>query len=489
MKSKKLQDAIGMIDEDLVERADKTQKNKATKRAKLLKLVKWTAPIAAMLAVVFIVGIFIGNGAPFNPLVLNAHAIYEAQYPEMSAYPGDERLPGFENRHDAWYEDQRIKRGHYGAGKNLEAFIQKISAEILCESGGENRVYSPLNVYMALAMLAEITDGESRRQILNLLGSEDMEALRTQAYSVWNANYNNDGSVTSILASSLWLNQNIAFNDKTMKTLAENYYASSYRGEMGSSDFNKALQTWLNKQTGGLLEDYISELEMTPDTVLALATTIFFQAKWSDEFSENQTKKEIFHSVNGDKETDFMHSSELYGSYYWGEKFSATSKTLENSGSMYFILPDEGVSIDELLADEEALSFLSANRKWENQKSLIVNLSVPKFDVSSKLELKENLQNLGVTDCFIPDVSDYTPLLDKSAMDLEKDLYLSKVEHGARVAIDEEGVTAAAYTAMILCGAGMPPQDEIDFVLDRPFIFVITGEDGLPLFIGTVNQI
>jgi len=37
-------------------------------------------------------------------------------------------------------------------------------------------------------------------------------------------------------------------------------------------------------------------------------------------------------------------------------------------------------------------------------------------------------------------------------------------------------------------GAGMPPQEEIDFVVDRPFLFVITGADSLPLFVGVVNQ-
>ena len=41
---------------------------------------------------------------------------------------------------------------------------------------------------------------------------------------------------------------------------------------------------------------------------------------------------------------------------------------------------------------------------------------------------------------------------------------------------------------MIGVGAAVPPEEEIDFVLDRPFVFVITGEDGLPLFIGVVNQ-
>ena len=41
---------------------------------------------------------------------------------------------------------------------------------------GENAAYSPVNVYMALAMLAELTDGASRQQILDLLGSDSLEA-------------------------------------------------------------------------------------------------------------------------------------------------------------------------------------------------------------------------------------------------------------------------------------------------------------------------
>ena len=55
MKSKKLQDAIGMIDEDLVARAD-MPKNKGRTRSTVLK---WTAPIAAALAIVAVVLIII----------------------------------------------------------------------------------------------------------------------------------------------------------------------------------------------------------------------------------------------------------------------------------------------------------------------------------------------------------------------------------------------------------------------------------------------
>ena len=49
-----------------------------------------------------------------------------------------------------------------------------------------------------------------------------------------------------------------------------------------------------------------------------------------------------------------------------------------------------------------------------------------------------------------------------------------------RVTIDEEGVTAAAYTVMAAAGAAMPPEEEMDFVLDRPFLFVIQGGDAIP---------
>ena len=57
-----------------------------------------------------------------------------------------------------------------------------------------------------------------------------------------------------------------------------------------------------------------------------------------------------------------------------------------------------------------------------------------------------------------------------------------------RVGIDEDGVTAVAYTILSFgAGAAEPPDEEIDFTLDRPFVFAITSQDGLPLFIGVVN--
>lgn len=72
-----------------------------------------------------------------------------------------------------------------------------------------------LNVYMALSMLAETTDGDSREQILELLGMEEIQDLRELTKAVWEQNYSNNDSIC-ILANSLWLDTETAYKKETV---------------------------------------------------------------------------------------------------------------------------------------------------------------------------------------------------------------------------------------------------------------------------------
>ena len=110
---------------------------------------------------------------------------------------------------------------------------------------------------------------------------------------------------------------------------------------MGSAEYNAMLQNWLNDNTGELLQEQAAKIEMDPETLFSLATTVYFRAKWANEFNEANNTEDIFHAANGDVMTEYMHQSRV-GSYYWGENFGAISRKLENSGSMLLILPDEG---------------------------------------------------------------------------------------------------------------------------------------------------
>ena len=204
--------------------------------------------------------------------------------------------------------------------------------------------------------------------------------------------------------------------------------------------------------------------------MIALVSAIYYRAPWSDSFYDGATTQDVFHAPDDDVTAEFMHSSE-YNTVYYGDGFSALGLSLQNSGRMWLLKPD-------------ALGFLLANGEWSQTQSATVNLSLPKFDVSSDLDLLDTLAQLGITDVMDGTKSDFTPLTTAN-----DSLELTQAKHAARVKIDEDGCEAAAYTVLAPeATAMMGPEDEIDFTLDNPFVFAITGIDGLPLFVGLVNQ-
>ena len=460
--------------------------DKYVKEAKKRKIPRWTAAVAAVLTAVILLGIFFGPGVDLGRG--GVQVLAAAEYPQMTAYPNEQKYikwngefddEAFQPVYDRWREDLNALRPEEGFADGLETYFPTAARALL--SGQGNRVCSPLNVYMALAMLAEITDGDTRQEILAALGSDDLEDLRTQAKAVWRSVYRQDGAVNSVLANSLWLNEGSSFRQETVDLLAENYYASVYRGEMGSDGLNQALRDWLDEQTGGLLKNATKSARFSPDTVLALASTVYFQSKWKEEFSKSKTQEDIFHGLSGDTSVDFLRSDGA-GQYYWGEDFAAYGKRLESGGTMWFFLPDEGVTPEDLLAGEAVFTLAADSDRWENQTRLIVHVSIPKFDIFQQQTLTDVLETMGISKVFDLGQADFSPISDN-------DLYLSQADHAARLIIDEEGVTAAAYTLMEEAGGARPPEEEVDFRLDRPFLTMVTSRDGLLLFAGIVCDI
>lgn len=384
---------------------------------------------------------------------------------------------------DAWWESYQEKTADMTDPAAMTHWFTTSIPALMQNAGNENRVCSPLNIYMALSMLAAVTDGETRQQILDALGAESLDALQKQTAQLWTENSWDDGVVTSVLANSIWLRDGYAYNEETLKKLGEDFYASAFSGEMGTDAYNNMLRDWINEHTGNLLTEQASGLELAPATVLALVSTIYYRAPWRDSFYDGATTQDVFHAPNGDMTVDFMHSSDS-NTVYYGNGFSAIGLSLENSGRMWLLKPDEGVDAAELLQNEDALGFLLANGGWSQTQRATVNLSLPKFDISSDLDILDTLAQLGMTDVMDDEKSDFTPLTTADSA-----LELTQAKHAARVKIDEDGCEAAAYTILgVEATAMMGPEEEIDFTLDKPFVFAITGIDGLPLFVGLVNQ-
>ena len=413
---------------------------------------------------------------------LRPYAVKEAAYP---VYPEEPRYEDYFNDngddnwddYDAAYTEyiealQKMGKGEQPDSGAVRRFADRTAAEIF--TGQENTVYSPISLYAALGMLTEITDGETRQQVLNLLGAADTETLRQQIKNLWISVYQDDDAVCR-LANAAFLRENADVKQAAVDKLADWYFASSYRVPMGTEEADKAIAGWLNRQTGGLLSEETGNISTDTDNLLRLYNTIYYKAGWLAAFESSQTKTDTFTAADGSKQrSDFMHRTES-GSYHRGSGYTAAYRRLRY-GRMVFVLPDEGVTPESLLQSEGFLTELTGDY---NAAELV--WSVPKFDVKSSTDLKDILRTLGVTDAFDPNMADFTPLTDSGAM-------VNSVMQAARVKIDEEGVEAAAYTEIVAADSGpmeLPPVVEMN--LNRPFLFAIFDGNDVPLFIGTVQ--
>jgi serpin B len=134
--------------------------------------------------------------------------------------------------------------------------------------------------------------------------------------------------------------------------------------------------------------------------------------------------------------------------------------------------------------EQEAIYELPTYGASVEAKTVDLSLYLPKFDVMGKADLKNGLMKLGITKVFDPLESDFTPLTKET-----DGIHVTKVEHCARVKIDEEGCEAAAYVYMPMDGLGaMEPPETVELVFDRPFAFVVTGRAEQPLFTAIVDQ-
>ena len=131
--------------------------------------------------------------------------------------------------------------------------------------------------------------------------------------------------------------------------------------------------------------------------------------------------------------------------------------------------------------------------KVENFKSGVVTKItgyIPKFKFEYDLNLKKDLQQLGITNVFEEGKANLTGICD------DKDTYITDAGHKANIEFTQDGIKAAAATWIGGAGAGSSfdylydvPVEEIDLTFDKPYMFLIRDkEDGTIWFVGTVYE-
>lgn len=407
---------------------------------------------------------------PLNPDLLS---------PEGADFDDPEYAAAF----DAWWDAQNaMQNGEIPDAANLRRFALDSARVFLGQGEIDSAVYSPVNLWFCLNLLSQVSAGESRAQILSALGGTSQEALSESAEAAWRVLSWDDGVSACLPNTALWLDDSVQIDDGVLESLAQRFHTSVFRGKMGDEAYDEALRAWLNRQTRGLLSGPVGNLAFDPSGRLSACATLYLKANWSHPFIKDATKAGVFHGTSGDGMADYMVCSDD-GAVFEGERFTAVIKSLRDGGRMFFVLPREGTRPRELLADEEVARFLEAGNEWEQVRYGMVNLTVPKLDCTTTLSMREGLEAMGIRDLFCIGDADFS-----GALTCEDPIFLTNVEQYSRLIMDEEGVEAAAITIAMALGAMFSPE-EIDFTLDRPFLFAVMDQRNLPLFMGLVENL
>lgn len=399
-----------------------------------------------------------------------------AEYPEAVG------AEDYEAASAQWQENQVTEETKTA----LNTFAYSTAAALLRDQE-ESGCYSPLSLYQTLAILAYGAQGQTRDELLSLLGQSDVETLASEAGKLYRVNYF-DNEVNKLrIANSLWLDETmgdgteITYNQEWVLSVAANYYASVYGAEFSQEDTALALGQWIADNTGDMIHPTPETLNFDPNTVMAIVNTLWYKTPWAEPFEESETETGDFTTETGvTVETKFMHRTDMSGSYIQTEEYTKSYLQL-NQGKMILVLPQEGVDIDSLLT-EEKLWEIFENGDYESGQ---VVWSVPKFETSTTYaDLADTLQSLGVTSAFQLGVADFS-LISEDAP-----LYVGQIQQGTHIVIDEEGVEAAAYSlASMEAGEGEPEElPTIEMNLNRPFLYLITANDGSTLFLGVVRN-
>ncbi|MBO4422786.1 MAG: hypothetical protein J5879_05070 [Clostridia bacterium] len=353
--------------------------------------------------------------------------------------------------------------------ERLASFYDELSGKLL--SGDKSSVISPVNIYMSLSLLAECTDGNSRKEILDVIGAENIEQLRGQTKTIWAMTCRDSTRGKSILTNSIWIDSDMQVKDRCAEYLKNEHMASAFNGDFSDPMYINALKQWLSDMTDGLLDNCINELDIPPDTLAVLASTLYYKARWYNEYHETEYGK--FNGVdcifNVKKEDDSL--------IYKGDGFTAYRDLLSDGNYMWFFLPDEGKTAADVL-NVGLISYIDIEEK--DCTKYDVTIRMPDFDVDYNENIIDKIAKLGINECMDINKADFSALTDG-------DLYVGEIIHAARFKADKKGVEGAAYTVGTLLGLS-EPRDKYDFNLDRPFVFVVEN-NGTPLFVGVVNEI
>ncbi len=355
---------------------------------------------------------------------------------------------------------------------------------IVAESApNDNVMISPLSVSMALSMVYNGANGDTRREMEQTLGFSNLttEEVNASHKALLAALASADPDVLLQVANAIFYHQSLQVKNDFLSV-----NRNAYNAEISSLNFGQAasldiINSWVAEKTAGKIPSILDQLD--PDLMMVLLNAVYFNGIWKSKFDEKRTHDLPFTMGDGIQRNVETMQLESTIAYQSGSLFSAVQLPYgKGRFAMTLLLPTPGKSMADV-RNELSLTRWNVWMKGFKETSNVV-VQMPRFKFAWELRLNQTLKAMGMEKPFIPKVADFTGISS------ETDLFIDFVIHKTYVDVNENGTEAAAVTAVGMSTTSMPVDQPVKtyFIADRPFVFAITEKStGTILFIGEMN--
>lgn len=354
-----------------------------------------------------------------------------------------------------------------------EVIVKDFNTSIIQKSfQKENYLISPYSIEIALNMLREGADGNTKNELDKVLGNRKITFLKIKdKLNVANA---------------------LFIKNKYKKNVLDTYYnklIKDYNSEILYDEYitPKVINDWVNEKTNGMIPKILDSID--PYFTLGLANAIALDVKWQNEFECNNTRSEVFTKDDGSTiNVEMMHNSYKYDTMYLVSDdvkgiilpYQSDNEELE----FIALLPKDKLDVYiNNLNDEKLNKTLNSFVKIKEKEK--INLSLPRFTYEYEIKDFINvLRKMGINDAFDSEKANFSNLINIF-------VYVNDAIHKTKIELNEKGTKAAAVTYFGLKVNGMLPQEEkiIDITFNKPFIYLIREKKSNEiLFFGTVYE-
>ncbi|CAG5085180.1 Oidioi.mRNA.OKI2018_I69.PAR.g10831.t1.cds [Oikopleura dioica] len=366
--------------------------------------------------------------------------------------------------------------------------VTDISSYLLSNTDfSKNIAVSPVNIFSAIKVLQKSTSGPAREELEEAFGNEDAQRFENQ--------------ITKY-AGDLY---ELGMANKIFYRPINGSEPSTEIGQISETfDFKNPLQNpskindFIDEQTKGKIPQAFPK-PIDPDTFFLLISTLYFKASWTSSFSPTT----ICWKMNEGpcEERDGFVGTDHFNMFYdWDAKkpfrvldlplallkdddrFAPDQKTFS---ALQIWMPDKVLQTES--DHKEFLELMNRESQSVVKKMRLgrARLFMPKFSISTELELKTMLYDKNCTSIMNPGQH-----LEPIYGDNDPTTSLNEAKHIVQFDVDENGVEGAAVTAFSMMYRSFPMPVKID----RPFYFrlILKTEDanlpeyGAPIFSGRV---